>query len=266
MSQAGMSQAGMSQAERSGPALRWASAEAIVRGLALTLVHAWHEALDLSVELTADSLPGVPFPATSQVVQGEVATALLRQHPDLLVLGGRGGARRLSRNTRACLRRAGCPVVVVPDAERPVTRRVVVGVNGTAASLAALVWAANEALLQGAALAVVYAWQAHPTSVRQVLQPALAVQWQQGEAEDRLRRWVQPAVGQLEVELHAIHGGPLDGLLKQTANADLLVLGRGRASGFGRLLHGALSDDLSALAPCPTAVIPGLATSTAALV
>jgi hypothetical protein len=64
------------------------------------------------------------------------------------------------------------------------------------------------------------------------------------------------ATGPIEVELHALHGGPLDGLLDLSADAELLVLGHGTHSGVGRLLHGAVSDDLSALVPCPVAVIP----------
>jgi nucleotide-binding universal stress UspA family protein len=258
---------GVGRAGSSGPAVRWACAEAAVRGVALALVHAWDEPLDLLVELVAGSLPDVSGPATSHAVQGAAAGVLLAQHPDLLVLGGHRGARRLPGITRACLHGAGCPVVVVPDSghseRRRATRRVVVGVNGSAASLGALAWAAQEAQLQVADLVVVHAWQVHPTSARQVLQPALAMSGQQGAALDRLRGWVREALGTVDVELHAIHGGPLDRLLDLSADADLLVLGRGTPSGVGRWLHGAVSDDLTALAPCPVAVIPGLAKTVA---
>jgi nucleotide-binding universal stress UspA family protein len=221
------------------------------------LVHAWDEPLDLVVDLVAGSLPDVSCPVTSCAMQGPVAGVLLGQHPGLLVLGARGGARHVSGVTRTCLHRAGCPVVVVPDVERSATRRVVVGINGSAASRAALTWAAREARMQVANLVVIYAWQVHPTSPRHVLKPSLAKSGQHDAALDRLRGWVGAELGTIDVELQALHGGPLDRLLDLSADADLLVLGRGTPSGVGRLLHGALSDDLSALAPCPIAVIPG---------
>jgi nucleotide-binding universal stress UspA family protein len=257
---------GVSRAGSSGPAVRWACAEAAVRGASLALVHAWDEPLDLGVELVPGTLPDVPGPATSRAVQGSAAEVLLAQHPELLVLGGRGGSRRISGVARTCLHRAGCPVVVVPDAEHPRIRRVVVGVNGSAASRAALTWAAREARLQVADLVVIHAWQVHPTSPRHVLNPSQAVSGQQDAALERLRGWVRAELGTVEVELHALHGGPLDRLLELSTNADLLVLGRGIPTGIGRWLHGALSDDLGALAPCPIAVIPGLPTGATALV
>lgn len=255
---------GLSRTTTSGSAVRWAGAEAAVRGASLTLVHAWDDPLDVSVDLDAGSVPDVPGPVTSRAVSGPAAEVLLGLQPDLLVLGGRGGARRLTGVTRACLHRAACPVVVVPDTVHRPTRRVVVGVNGSLASAAALAWAAREARLQGATLVVLYAWQVHPTTPGQVLRPSGAVAGQQSAAAARLRGWVQAQRATVEVELLAIHGGPLDGLLHLSVNADLLVLGRGLApSGLGRLLHGTVGDDLGALAPCPVAIVPGQATTAA---
>jgi nucleotide-binding universal stress UspA family protein len=252
---------GVSRTTTSGSAVRWAGAEAATRGSTLTLVHAWDAPLDLSVDLEAGSLPDLLGAVTSRAKPGPAAEVLLGLQPELLVLGGGRGARHLSRVTRACLHRAACPVVVVPDVEYRPIRRVAVGVNGSAASGAALAWAAHEAQLQGATLVVLYAWQMHPTSPQQVLRPSHALAGQQGAAFERLRDWVQAQRAIVAVELLAIHGGPLDGLLEVGLHADLLVLGRAAApSGFGRLLHGTVGDDLVALAPCPVASVPGSAT------
>jgi nucleotide-binding universal stress UspA family protein len=67
-------------------------------------------------------------------------------------------------------------------------------------------------------------------------------------------------LGRVDVEVHAPHGGPLDAILELSTDVDLIVLGRATHSGAGRLLNGAVSDDLSGLAPCPVAVIPYLST------
>jgi nucleotide-binding universal stress UspA family protein len=251
---------GVSRTGQTGPAVRWASAEAAVHGLPLMLLHAWPAHLDLSVELAGEALPGLLGPATACAVHGRAAAVLLAQRPELLVLGGHTGARHVSHLTRACLRHAMCPVVVVPDTERPPTRRVVVGVCGTGASHVALRWAAVEARLRAADLVVVHAWQLHPAAMKDVLRPGRVIPAQQPAALERLRGWVDTVLGTAEVKLHALHGGPLDRLLEVSDEADLIVLGRSTHPGIGRVLHGAVSDDLSGLAPCPVAVIPDVPT------
>jgi nucleotide-binding universal stress UspA family protein len=247
---------GMGGTGTSGPVVRWAAAEAALRGAALHLVHAWHAALDVSVELAPGSLPELPGGATSTATRGRPATVLLGQRPDLLVLGGHTGAPHVSHVTRACLRDALCPVVVVPDTERAPVGRVVVAVCGTDASRTALCWAEREARLRAADLVVAYMWQA-PVMSRDVLHPALVLPARRLEAVDRLRGWVQDSLGRDDVELHASQGAPLDGLIEAGGEADLLVVGRSRFhAGLGSVLHGAVSNDISGLVPCPVAVVP----------
>lgn len=242
-----------------GAAVRWASAEAAVRGLPLQLVHAWTEPLDLSVRLGPESLPDLVGNATAHAIRGEAASVLLSRRPELLVLGGHGGRRRPSKLTRACVRHAECTVVVVPDAERRPTGRVVAAVSFGETSRTALRWAAAEADRRCARLVVVHAWQVHPASAAEVLQPSRAIPMQRGAAQTRLRSWVRVVLGadvKVEIEVEAAHGGPLDALLDLGGGADLIVLGRRAHSGVSRLLHDALGNDLTSLAPCPVAVVP----------
>ncbi len=248
---------GVHRGDMSGAAVRWASAAAELRGLPLTLVHAWNEPLELTVDLDPAALPDLVGLATSCAVHGAAAAALLARQPALLVLGGHHGARHLTHLTRTCLHHATCPVVVVPDGHQSLSRRIVVGVCGTEASNVALRWAAQEAQLRHAGLLVCYAWQLHPGSAQDVLHPARAIPAQQGAALGRLREWVRQVLGPQQIDVQVTHGGPLDGLLEAGTDADLIVVGRSDHSGLGRLLHGAVSDDLSGLAPCPVAVIPG---------
>ncbi len=244
---------GVGRTRESGPVVRWAAAEASFRGVTLHLVHAWDVPVDLSVQIAPDTLPDLPGGAMSTAAQGRPAVVLLGQRPDLLVLGGHTGAPRVPRLTAICLRDAACPVVVVPDLERPPVGRVVVAVCGSEASRTALCWAAQEARLRAADLVVAYMWQS--PMVRAALHPAQAAEG--GAAVDRLRGWVNEALGRDDVELHVSRGAPLDGMLEVSDGADLLVVGRSRlVSGLGRVTHGALSNDLSGLAPCAVAVVP----------
>jgi len=247
---------GVHDVDSSGAAVRWASAAAELRGLPLTLMHAWSEPLDLTVDLDPGSLPDLVGPATSYAMHGPAAAALLALQPELLVLGGHHGARHITHLTRSCLDHVTCPVVVVPETEQSLTGRIVVGVCGTQASSVALQWAAGEAQLRQAGLLVCYAWQVHPTSVQDVLHPARVIPAQQEAALERIHQWVRQVRGPFQIELQVTHGGPLDGLLEASTDADLIVVGRSVHLGMSRLLHGAVSDDLSGLAPCPVAVIP----------
>jgi nucleotide-binding universal stress UspA family protein len=257
---------GVTRTGASGTAVRWASVEASVRALPLALVHAWSLPLDVTVALSPASMPDLLTGATSSAAQGRAGPVLLAQQADMLVLGAREGAPHASHLTRHLLHQATCPVVVVPDVARPLTGRVVVGVCGSETSRVALRWAAEEARLRGALLVAVHAWQVRPTCAWEVFDPDRAVPAQRAAALDRLRGWVRAVVDPSEVELHATHGGPLDGLLEVARDADVMVLGRGNHSGLGRWLHGAVGDDLSGLAPCPVAVIPGLPARANALV
>ena len=246
---------GVAGADRPRAAVRWAGVEAAQRGADLHLVHAW--SVPVAVSLPRLVLPDVPVAATSTAVPGQPVEVLLGSAPDLLVLGGRSGSAHVSRVTGACLRRAQCPVVVVPEtATAPPTGRVVVAVCGSRASQNALRWAGRHAELRGSDLVVAHVRQPPLVSSDLLLRtPRTATPGR--TAEDRLRSWVQAGLGRRDVEIVLTQGPPLEGLLELGEGADLLVLGRSRAhAGVGRVLHGALGNDVSGLAPCPVAVIP----------
>lgn len=252
---------GVSKGADTTVAVRWASTEAALRGLPLRLVHAWDTPLNLSIDLSPDCLPGLRCDATAHAVHGPASAVLLAEACDLLVLGGHTGARRPSHLTRSFLRHAACPVVIVPGAQRPPTGRVLVGVNGSETSRDALRWAADEARRRLDRLVVLHAWQLHPKRARDVLRPARAIAAQEGAAHDRLHGWVHSVLGAVDAELMATRGAPLDALLRASAEADLLVLGRRTLSGVARLLGGAVASDLIGRASCPVALIPHQPTS-----
>jgi nucleotide-binding universal stress UspA family protein len=246
---------GVAGADRPRAAVRWAGVEAAQRGADLRMVHAW--SVPVAVSLPRLVLPDVPVAVTSTAAPGQPAEVLLGCAPDLLVLGGRSGSAHVSRVTRACLRRAECPVVVVPETgAAPSTGRVVVAVCGSRASQNALRWAVGHAELRGTDLVVAHVRQ--PPLVSSHLLPRSPRTAAPGRAaEDRLRSWVQAGIGRRDVEIVLTQGPPLEGLLELGEAADLLVVGRSRVPvGVGRVLHGALGNDVSGLAPCPVAVVP----------
>ncbi|HUO39809.1 MAG TPA: universal stress protein, partial [Mycobacterium sp.] len=171
-------------------AIRWAARDAVLRGLPLTMLH-------VVTPTPADSTMG-PAPGVNQsqqdrarhildmacavveeVVGGQLADLHIRVRyagvvPALLeastaarmvVVGRRGaGALRLSvpgSVSEAMLHHAACPVAVVPDPpnqESRVGAPVLVGVDGSPASRAAMALAFEEASSRGVAVVALHAW------------------------------------------------------------------------------------------------------------
>jgi nucleotide-binding universal stress UspA family protein len=62
----------------------------------------------------------------------------------------------------------------------------------------------------------------------------------------------QPA----SVTVTAVHGLPVDELIKASQGADMLVLGRRGFGGFARLMMGSVTDQVSRHAHCAVLVVP----------
>lgn len=100
---------GTDSGDRCATAVAWACAEANLHRWPLALVHVWDVPIDVRVDLAAFALPGVYVASSCRAARGDVATVLLEQAADLLVLGGHGTVRHGRRVARACLHRSTCP-------------------------------------------------------------------------------------------------------------------------------------------------------------
>ncbi|MFC4500916.1 MULTISPECIES: universal stress protein [Streptomyces] len=134
------------------------------------------------------------------------------------------------------------------------TGPITAGVDGTDESLAALAWAAREAVRRDLALRVVHAWRFQPDSAPDVAD------------EDTQRRWVRDAVERavgtvaerhpgLAVTTDVEEGRPAETLLAAAADAELLVLGsRGHGAVVGFLL-GSVGRQVLAEAARPVVLV-----------
>lgn len=142
-------------------------------------------------------------------------------------------------------------------ASPPPSARIVVGVDGSAGSLAALRWAVAHAAARGLALHVVTAWDFpiestygdmatggdfHPVlAAEKVLATALA---DAGVSTDDDTITTAP-----------VQGHPAEVLLEMAQTCELLVVGsRGHGKVLGALL-GSVSHYLAGHAPCPVVVV-----------
>jgi|SRR5581483_1457199 len=137
--------------------------------------------------------------------------------------------------------------------------RIVVGVDGSQASLQALGWAAAEARRRGAVLDVVHAWHMPYVGPDHYLAGYASEGLFERDARAVLDRALAETglTGAAGVEPILVHDGAARALLDTAKGADLLVVGRRGGGGFAGLLLGSVSQQVSLHTPCPVAIIPG---------
>ncbi len=131
---------------------------------------------------------------------------------------------------------------------------MVVGVDGSPASIDALKWATRQASLTGAAVEAVIAWQYPMMSGGYPI--ATEVDWP-STAQEVLDTAVTEAFGAHsdQVSRTVIEGHPAKVLIDAAADADLLVVGSRGHGGFAGMLLGSVSEHVAAHAHCPVLVI-----------
>ena len=134
--------------------------------------------------------------------------------------------------------------------------RIVVGVDGSEPSKAALRWALRQADLTGATVEAVIAWEypinagSAPVIVDDAATGKFAATALQ-ETVDDVTRPGPPA----EVRTTVAQGNSARVLLNAAADADLLVIGSRGHGGFAGLLLGSVSQHCVSHANCPVVVI-----------
>jgi nucleotide-binding universal stress UspA family protein len=135
--------------------------------------------------------------------------------------------------------------------------RIVVGVDGSAPSRAALAWAVGQAKLTGAVVEVVTTWEFPATYGYPVA--SLEVSW-----EDLARQVARDAIAEVAgqappvpISCQVLEGTPARVLVKESAGADLLVVGSRGHGGFAGALLGSTGQHCVRHAACPVVVIRG---------
>lgn len=139
----------------------------------------------------------------------------------------------------------GAPVASPPPG------RVVVGVDGSGASVSALRWAVAEARRRGARLSVVVAYRHDVT-----LMPPLGSDAWQAAHEVLERALFTVGVEHGSVETQIVDGSPAASLVAAARGADLLVLGHQPHAPLSRTLFGAVNIERHGYPQCPVVVVP----------
>jgi nucleotide-binding universal stress UspA family protein len=141
-----------------------------------------------------------------------------------------------------------------------VTDTIVVGVDGSEGGAAALEFAASESARRKALLRIVAAWEL-PVAVYgpgfAPLDPTIldAFRVRAEQLADEASTTVKSLQPSVDVEALAVAGQPADALLAQSADAELIVVGRRGLGGFKSLLLGSVSQQVVQHADCPVVVV-----------
>lgn len=210
------------------------------------------EAIGDATDVTVRQRVVLDLPARALLDAGDAA--------DLLVLGarGKGGFQGLILGSvsERVAQLAARPVAVIRTPAPVHEGRVVVGVDGSARSLAAMRWAAAEARARDADLDIVHAWwlplMAAPPVVS--VMPDYSMLERTGDALLE-RVLADSALAGVRVHGHLTHEPAARALLERASGAGLLVAGtRGRGRVTGTLL-GSASRQLLHHATCPIVVV-----------
>jgi nucleotide-binding universal stress UspA family protein len=207
-----------------------------------------------SAEIVVDVVAVAGGAAENLVQRGESA--------DLLVVGsrGRGGVRSTLLGSVALhvSAHAGCPVVVVHTPPPPSSGTVVVGLDDSDHARAALLTAVQEAGRSGARVDAVLAYEApsYWSDLAPVMGPAA------GETREQALKRGEAIVSDVlgpglcgAVRVVAVEGPPGEALVRQAAEAALLVVGSRSRSRLRGMVLGSVALHCVVHAACPVMVV-----------
>ena len=265
-------------------ALRWAAGEAVSTGVPLLLVSSANAG---GIGASSPFVDELRFTARRNLASA--AETVEREHPELSVrteqsslvaaqalLGYSGRARMLVLGRRglgeftgglvgsvtsAVVAHAHCPVAVIPgpdESGRGADGPVVVGVDGSPASLHALDVAFEAADRYKAPLVAVHAWS--DRDLVDVVAGTPGATWEDVDQQESVvlaeslagRTQDYPNV---DVERVVVRDRPVRNLLERAENARLLVVGSRGRGGFEGMLLGSTSRALLHTTPCPLLVV-----------
>ena len=281
--------------EGSRRALEHAAAVARAWGAQLTVLHVQHIPLPFELVPGSDGTtarapdPELLRPALHEFVKsaaGDVAAALkvisafdtrvailteaARDDADLLVVGthGRGSVERflLGSISDRVVRRAECPVLVVPPGAEPPRdgrfRRILCGIDFSPPSLRAFRYAIQLAAREGAEVIVLHAIEI-PAELRdRQMTAAFDIEAVRAAAEATARQrleslWPGDAAAAVRIATHVGEGRAHRQILEaaRAQRADLIVLGTHGRGALDRWLFGSNTQAVLRDTPCPVLTV-----------
>lgn len=280
---------GVDGSDAGDDAAKWAADEAARRHCELRLIHAY------TLPATAGYPNYNPYPDNMRPVLQEIGQRLVdrvsadlqRSHPQLsistkvvydraivalrsesegavLTVVGSGDSSRiygvlLGSVALAVASTNPAPVAVIHHGQVRTTGPVVVGVDGSRTSDAAVAFAFQAAAVRGVGLVALHLWDDVIVPGTHHLQnplvdPARIQQEERALLSERIAGWAEK-YPDVSVEQTLVEGRAVTGLLDSAAQAQLLVVGSHGRGGFVGMLLGSTSHSLIIHSPCPVVVV-----------
>ena len=134
---------------------------------------------------------------------------------------------------------------------------IVVGVDGSDASVSALRWALHEARLRGARVLVVHAWSYPQVSTYHEAAHVLDVPFAEEAAallDQVLADAASDALG-VDIEKKVVEGQAAPALVEAAGDASMLVVGSRGLGGFSGLLLGSVGQQCAHHATCTLVIV-----------
>lgn len=278
---------GVDGSAASDAATRWAAHEAGMRGLAINLINVVAPTLLSSAMAPNDTITQAQLDQARQIIDrarrvvdelpgekptdihaeiryaGVVPTLVDASNDAQMIVVGRGGLGSwrqdiLGSVTSGLLHRAHCPVAVAhasESAHREIREDapILLGVDGSAASVAAVALAFDEALHRGVPLVALHAWSDVGVF------PFLGMDWRTYRDEgdevlsERLAGW-QERYPEVQVHRRLVCDVPSRWLIDASEDAQLVVLGSSGRGGHAAMHLGSVSSAVLKSARVPVIV------------
>ncbi len=136
--------------------------------------------------------------------------------------------------------------------------KIVVGVDGSDQSMAAVRWASTEAQLRGASLELVSAWSIPQIAAGSVTQDVVdALEASAKDAVSRAQAEVGTLAPDVKVVAEVAEGHPAEILVHRARDAELLVVGARGLGGLKALLLGSVSQECGQHSVVPVVIVRG---------
>ncbi|MDQ2756940.1 MAG: universal stress protein [Actinomycetota bacterium] len=223
--------------------------------------------LDAAVARVHELAPALTVHGTAERLRALDVLVHASHTADTLVVGTHGRSRLgtlvLGSTSLQVVSQATCPVVVVrhaPPVPAPESLpRIVVGVDGSAVSMAAVDFAFAQADARGIGLTVVHGWNPNVVEGVDVRTPS-GDRWREaGQLE--VAATAESIAGHaalypdVDVRTHVIRKSPVDALVAEADGAELVVVGSRGWGDVRGLLLGSVSQAVLRRVPCPVAVV-----------
>ncbi|GAB7144865.1 universal stress protein [Mycobacterium riyadhense] len=279
---------GIDGSQESDAAVAWATREAVMRRVPLTLLHAvapvivgwpvgrlyadmpeWQkDAAQQVIKQAREALTGSlgesePPEVRTETVYSDLVPTLIEasKQASMIVVGSQGmgalGRMLLGSVSTALIHHAHGPVAVIHSGEgaaRDSTAPVLVGIDGSPASDAATALAFDEASRRGVDLVALHAWSDVGVF------PVLGMDWRDRESQgeevlaERLAGW-QEQYPDVHVRRSLVCDRPAHWLLEACEAAQLVVVGSRGRGGFPAMLLGSVSSAVAHSAKIPVIVV-----------